>query len=70
MHTSMTSPVPHTRADDTNQGARSAVCHISRPTCSPKIHAVTECTSTAHTRAITLITRRAAADTLPFSDCT
>ena len=45
--------LPHTSAEDTNQGARSAVCHISRPCCRPKIQAVTECTSTAHTKATT-----------------
>ena len=35
--------------------------------CRPKIHAVTEWTMTAHTSAITLTTRRAAADTFPAS---
>ena len=44
-----------TRApSDTNQGARSAVCHISWACCRPKIQAVTEWTRTAHTSAITL----------------
>ena len=45
----------------------SAVCHISCACWREKIHAVTEWTMTAHTSAITLTTRRAAADTLPAS---
>ena len=67
MTTTSTRATPHTRADDTNQGPKSAVCHISRPCCKPKIQAVTECTSTAVTSATTEITRRAFSDTLPAS---
>ena len=67
MATTITSAVPHTRAEDTNQGASRAVCHISRPCWSPKIQAVTECTSTAQTSATTEITRRAACDMRPAS---
>ena len=65
--TTSTSAVPHTSALDTNHGARSAVCQNSCACCSPKIQAVTECTSTAHASATTLITRSATADTLPAS---
>ena len=67
MTTAITSAVPHTRAEDTNQGARRAVCHISCPCCRPKIQAVTECTSTAVTSAITETMRSATALTLPRS---
>ena len=67
MHTTSTSAVPHTSAELTNHGAMSAVCHISCACWREKIHAVTEWTMTAHTSAITLTTRRAAADTLPAS---
>ena len=67
MATVITSAVPHTSADDTNHGARRAVCHISRPCCRPKIQAVTECTSTAHTSATTLTARRAVRDMRPTS---
>ena len=67
MTTTSTRAVPHTRAEDTNQGASSAVCHSSRPACRPKIQAVTECTSTAQTSASTEMTRRAEGLTLPAS---
>lgn len=67
MTTAITKAVPHTSAEDTNQGARSAVCHISWPCCRPKIQAVTECTSTAHTSATTEITRSATALICPRS---
>ena len=70
MHTSVTRPVPHTSAELTNHGASRAVCHMPWACCSPKIQAVTECTSTAQTSATTLMTRRAVADTLPASACT
>ena len=67
MATTMTKAVPQTSAEDTNQGASRAVCHISRPCCRPKIQAVTECTSTAQTSATTEITRRAVCDIRPAS---
>ena len=67
MTTTSTSATPHTSAEDTNHGARSAVFHISRPCCRPKIQAVTECTRMAHTSAMALITRRDAAEPLPPS---
>ena len=67
MTTTSTSATPHTSAEDTNQGASRAVCQNSWACCSPKIQAVTECTSTAVTSAMTEITRSAFSDTLPAS---
>ena len=67
MTTTSTSATPHTSAEDTNHGARRAVCHISRPCCSPKIHAVTLCTRMAVTSAMVEITRSDTAEPLPDS---
>ena len=67
MTTTSTSEVPHTNAEDTNHGARSAVYHISWLCCRPKIQAVTECTRMAHASATTLMARSDLSDPLPPS---
>ena len=42
---------PESSAEATKIGAKMAVCHASRATSKPKIHAVTECTRMATGRA-------------------
>src|SRR5680860_1459723 len=57
--TRISNAVPETNAEEMNIGARIAVFQNGRATSRPKIHAVTECTSTAAGSATNAMVRRA-----------